>query len=64
MKISYDPKADALYIALSKEPVAKTHEINSIAIADINKRNKLVGIELLFAKQNYPALFKQLQAKN
>jgi len=50
MKVSYDSKADAMYIYLSpkKKRVTKTEEMSSGWIADYSGK-ELVGIEILDA---------------
>ena len=56
MKITYDKEVDALYIYI-KYPmkngvVKKTRELNEDIIIDFNKKNRLVGIEVLNFKKS------------
>jgi uncharacterized protein YuzE len=56
MKITYDKEVDALYIYI-KYPmkngvVKKTIELNEDIIIDFNKKNRLVGIEVLNFKKS------------
>lgn len=50
MKVSYDPKADAMYIYLTpkKKRITRTEEMDSGWIADY-EGNKLIGVEILNA---------------
>jgi len=47
MNIEYDKIADALYIRLSEEKVAKTVEIQDSLVADLDGEGNIVGIEML-----------------
>jgi uncharacterized protein YuzE len=49
MKLTYDPEADALYIALSEGPVAKTSDVEEGVILDYGADGRLVGVEILRA---------------
>ena len=51
MKIKYDPDADAMYITLRKDKVAKTKEIDENTILDFNKKKQVIGVEILFVKE-------------
>lgn len=50
LEVTYDPQAKASYIALSDEPVAKTVEYADFINLDLDKRGRLVGIELLWIR--------------
>jgi uncharacterized protein YuzE len=50
MKGTYDPKADAAYLYLSEEKIAKTKVISDSLNFDLDADGKLVGIEFLDAK--------------
>ncbi|MEA3244790.1 MAG: DUF2283 domain-containing protein [Gemmatimonadota bacterium] len=56
MKITYDPKADALYIALwgAKAPF-RTVDAGRGVHLDFNDSGKLAGLELLGASEHLPA---------
>ena len=49
MKITYDKKADAVYIYVSQAKVAKTIPVNENVIVDLDRLGKLVGVEVLSA---------------
>lgn len=54
-KISYDSKAKALYIRLTKNKVFKIKTINSSFIVDIDRKGGVVGVEILNATQKTKA---------
>ncbi|MBS3176743.1 DUF2283 domain-containing protein [Candidatus Woesearchaeota archaeon] len=64
MKIRYDPDADALYILLRDEEVAYTKEVDENTVIDFNKKNQVIGIEILFVKERNPNLLKHFQVEN
>ncbi len=47
MKLEYDAEADAAYIRLSNETVARTQEESDVCILDLDAKGRLVAIELL-----------------
>ena len=49
MRITYDTKADALYISLQEGAFAKNREIEPGVVLDIGKNDELLGIEILGA---------------
>ena len=49
MKISYDPKADALYIRLRTTKIDESDEISEGIVVDYDVAGKPVGIEFLKA---------------
>ena len=49
MKMSYDPKADALYIKFRKAKIQESDEISRGVILDLDASGKPVGIEFLEA---------------
>ena len=49
MKISYDPKADALYIRFRPAKIDESDEISEGIVVDYDVAGKPVGIELLKA---------------
>lgn len=52
MKIIYDPEVDALYIRLVEEPCeCRTLRLNDEIALNIGADEKLVGIEILDAKE-------------
>ncbi len=63
MKIKYDPNADAMYLTLRKDKVARTKEIDDNTIIDFNKSGQVIGVEILFVKERNPSLLKELQVE-
>ncbi|MDP3996488.1 MAG: DUF2283 domain-containing protein [bacterium] len=52
MNITYDKKADAMYIYLNKgKKVARTVELSDFLVADLDKQGKIIGIEILCASK-------------
>ena len=49
MKVTYDPKADAIYIRLAAGVVAATDGIRPGVFADVDATGKGLGFELLSA---------------
>lgn len=47
MEITYDKSADAMYIRLRKGKFAKNKQIDDRTIVDLDKKGKVLGIELL-----------------
>lgn len=54
MKIEYDKEIDALYIRIQEKYVAKTQEIEEGINIDLDEEGKLIGIEIIGAKERYP----------
>lgn len=64
MKIRYDSDADAMYLTLKKDRVAKTKEIDENTIIDFNKNGQVIGVELLFVRERNPGILKELKVEN
>ena len=62
MKMSYDPKADALYIRLRKAKIEESDEISDGVIVDYDRSGKPVGIEFLDAAKLFGG-HKELQVE-
>ncbi|MBI5064720.1 DUF2283 domain-containing protein [Candidatus Woesearchaeota archaeon] len=60
MKASYDPDADAAYIQLKEGKVNHTKKINDNTLLDVNKKGDVLGVELLFVKENKPRILRDL----
>ncbi|MBX5321941.1 DUF2283 domain-containing protein [Candidatus Bathyarchaeota archaeon A05DMB-3] len=60
MKVEYDSKADAMYIWLRKAKYEISEELAENVIIDLDKRRRIIGIEILDASKN---LGKQLVNK-
>ena len=52
MHITYDKQADAMYIYLQKgKKVARTVELADLLTADLDKKGKVIGVEILCASR-------------
>jgi len=60
IRVEYDPKADAMYIWLRKARYEISEELAENVIIDLDKRGRIIGIEILDASKN---LGKQLVNK-
>jgi len=54
MRIKYDKMADAMYIYLRGGKAAKTIKVNSRLLVDVDKKNNLLGIEILGVSKQIP----------
>jgi len=54
MKISYDPRADALYIAFQEGQAHRTRRVEEGLLVDLDAAGRLVGIEILGMKGRIP----------
>ena len=54
MKITFDEKADALYIQFQKGSVKKTHKVKDGVLIDLDKKGRLFGIEILDVSHRIP----------
>ena len=52
MRIEYDSKADAMYIWLRKAKYDVSEELAENVIIDLDKRGRIIGIEVLDASKN------------
>ena len=55
-KVSYDPDADACYIAVSSSKVRDTLQKSDDFFVDVDKDGQVVGIEILHVAKNKPLL--------
>ncbi len=61
MHVTYDKKADAMYLYFQKgKKIARTVELADLLIADLDKQGKVVGVEVLCATRQ---LTKSYQGK-
>ncbi|HEY9583424.1 MAG TPA: DUF2283 domain-containing protein [Candidatus Paceibacterota bacterium] len=49
MKINYDRVADAVYFTIKKGKIVRTFPVNEYLNIDLDKNNKIIGVELLDA---------------
>ncbi len=54
MKIDYDKIADAMYIHFNKGKVFKTYKMKDSVIVDMDKKGKMIGIEILDVSSQIP----------
>jgi uncharacterized protein YuzE len=54
MKISYDPKADALYIKFQEGSAARTRKVEDGMLVDMDASGRLLGIEIIGMKGRIP----------
>jgi len=54
VKISYDPKADALYIKFQDGSVARTRKVEDGMLVDTDATGRLFGIEIIGMKGRIP----------
>ena len=52
MRITYDPKVDALYIRFQETTVTTQHVAEGIAV-DFDPKGKIAGIEILDARKRF-----------
>lgn len=55
MRISYDPKVDAVYVELAKGKYEVSRKISDSIVVDEDKKGKVLGIEILDASKNISA---------
>jgi len=54
MNITYDQDADAVYIELAKGKFGKNQKIDDLTILDLDKKGRVLGIEILDASERMP----------
>ncbi len=64
MKITYDKKANAMYMYFQKgKKIARTVELADLLIADLDKLGKVIGIEVLCASRQLMRKVKNKKEK-
>ena len=56
MKLKIDRKADALYLRLDDSKVLESEEVSPGVVLDFNRKNQVVGIEILAISKRAPKL--------
>lgn len=51
IQVSYDPRADAIYIRLRQATVDESDEVSKGVVVDYDRKGKPVGIEVLDASR-------------
>jgi uncharacterized protein YuzE len=54
MKVQFDQKADALYFRLDDSTIVDSEEVKPGVILDYNRKNQVVGVEILNVKKRVP----------
>jgi uncharacterized protein YuzE len=54
VKISYDPKADALYIKFQEGNARRTRKVEEGMLVDVDEGGRLFGIEIIGMKGRIP----------
>jgi uncharacterized protein YuzE len=49
--LTYDPKANAVYVDLGRGEIATTEEVSPNAILDCDDEQRVIGIEILNARE-------------
>jgi uncharacterized protein YuzE len=62
-KIEYDKTVDALYVYAGSGKVHKTIKLNNRVLFDVDKKGKIVGIEVLDASKPWKFPLKKLSHK-
>lgn len=57
-KINYDSKSDVFYIVIKKGFEEKHEEISPGVFVELDKKGKLMGVEILNASENIGRFFK------
>ena len=64
MEIKYDPGSDALYIELRKGEFSHNKKLDKSTIINYDKEGNVLGIEVLFVKENNPHLLQDITLKS
>ena len=64
MEIKYDSEVDAIYIEIKKGRFDHNKKIDKHTIINYDKEGNVLGIELLFVKENNPSLLQDISVKN
>ena len=63
MKISYDPKVDAMYIRFRNGRYDHTKKITDEILVDVTKKGEVLGLEILDAKNMSAFSLEQMVQK-
>ena len=62
MKLNVDREADALYLRLDESPIVESEEVSPGVMLDYNRRNEVVGVEMLnLSKRSFTLDLSSLQ---
>ena len=63
MILTYDKKADAMYIYFQKgKKVARTVELADLLIADLDRKGKVIGVEVLAVSSQFTSSARRAKA--
>jgi uncharacterized protein YuzE len=63
MKLKYDPDANAIYVRFSDDKILESEEVQDGVIFDFDEHGRIVGFELLDAKNKLaPSALKDMTA--
>jgi uncharacterized protein YuzE len=54
MKLEYDSAADAAYVKLSDAEIVDSEEVRPGVVADYDKQDRVVGVEILHVRKTRP----------
>lgn len=64
MHVTYDKKADAMYIYFQKgKKIARTVELADLLVADLDKRGTVIGVEVLCASRQLSGVTRNTKVK-
>ena len=63
MEINYDSDVDAMYIRLREGTFHHNKKLDDNTIINYDKDGNVLGIELLFVKENNPHILKDISVK-
>lgn len=64
MKFKYHKKEDALYLRFNDAAIAESDEVREGIILDLDKNQKIVGLEVLEVSKHFPRQFASFIAKH
>ena len=61
MRLTIDPKADALYLRLNESQIEDSEQVSSGVVLDYDAQDNLVGVEMLnLSKRGHPVEIEKL----
>lgn len=54
MRMTWDKKADALYIRFDEAKIIESEEVSDGIILDFDASGRIVGFEMLYLRERYP----------
>lgn len=53
MKISYDPKVDAMYVSFKRGNYDHTNKVSDQILVDVDNKGNVLGLEILDAQKQF-----------